>query len=196
MAVLELEFQNFLKESRDLHEKLYPGFVIDENSFIKLASQKWAILSIEEKAGFQVQWNKASDAEVEDDEVQDVPKNVTSCQATLASFDPNWVEDTQKMLADANNVKNSKQRQNLNISDTEMEDLNEHPSTPKLSQQHSQSHFSPFLNFSQKMRRKLIRENPNFSTGKLMSLISEMWKNLPEEEKRTQARDNDMDDIE
>ena len=25
MAVLELEFQNFLKESRDLHEKLYPG---------------------------------------------------------------------------------------------------------------------------------------------------------------------------
>ena len=56
--------------------------------------------------------------------------------------------------------------------------------------------FSPFLNFSQKMRRKLIRENPNFSTGKLMSLISEMWKNLPEEEKRTQARDNDMDYIE
>lgn len=44
------------------------GFVIDENSFIKLASQKWAVLSIEEKAGFQVQWNKASDAEVEDDE--------------------------------------------------------------------------------------------------------------------------------
>ena len=128
--------------------------------------------------------------------VQDVPKNVTSCQATLASFDPNWVEDTQKMLADANNVKNSKQRQNLNISDTEMEDLNEHPSTPKLSQQHSQSHFSPFLNFSQKMRRKLIRENPNFSTGKLMSLISEMWKNLPEEEKRTRAHDNDLDDIE
>jgi len=193
MAVLDVEFQNFLKESRDLHEKLYPGFVIDENSFIKLASQKWAVLSIEEKAGFQVQWNKASDAEVEDDEVQDVPKNVTSCQATLASFDPNWVEDTQKMLADANNVKNSKQRQNLNISDTEMEDLNEHPSTPKLSQQHSQSHFSPFLNFSQKMRRKLIRENPNFSTGKLMSLISEMWKNLPEEEKRTRAHDNDLD---
>ena len=76
--------------------------------------------------------------------VQDVPKNVTSCQATLASFDPNWVEDTQKMLADANNVKNSKQRQNLNVSDTEMGDLDEHPSTPKLSQQHSQSHFSPF----------------------------------------------------
>ena len=126
--------------------------------------------------------------------VQDVPKNVTSCQATLASFDPNWFEDTQKMLADANNVKNSKQRQNLNISNTEM-DLDEHPMTPK-SLRHSQSNFSPFLNFSQKMRRKLIRENPNFSTGKLMSLISEMWKNLPEEEKRTQARDNDLDDIE
>ena len=44
------------------------GLLIDENSFIKLASQKWAVLSIEEKAGFQVQWNKASDAEVEDDE--------------------------------------------------------------------------------------------------------------------------------
>ena len=44
------------------------GFVIDENSFIKLASQKWAVLSIEEKAGFQVQWNKALDAEVEEDE--------------------------------------------------------------------------------------------------------------------------------
>ena len=112
--------------------------------------------------------------------VQDVPKNVT-----LASFDRNWVEDTKKMLADANNVKNSKQRQNLNVSDTEMGDLDEHPSTPKLSQRHSQSHFSPFLHFSTKMRRKLIRENPNFSTGKLMSLISEMWKNLPEEEKRT-----------
>ena len=25
MAVLDLEFQNFLKESRDLHEKLHPG---------------------------------------------------------------------------------------------------------------------------------------------------------------------------
>ena len=44
------------------------GLLIDENSFIKLASQKWAIVSIEEKAGFQVQWNKASDAEGEDDE--------------------------------------------------------------------------------------------------------------------------------
>ena len=44
------------------------GLLIDENSFIKFASQKWADLSIEEKAGFQVQWNKASDAEVEDDD--------------------------------------------------------------------------------------------------------------------------------
>ena len=73
----------------------------------------------------------------------------------------------------------------------------EHPmtTTPKSQNRHnSQSNFSPFLNFSQKMRRKLIRENPNFTTGKLMSLISEMWKNLPDEKKGTPG--NDMDDIE
>merc|ERR1712080_669445 len=182
MAVLDLEFQNFLKESRDLHEKLHPGVVIDENLFVKLASQKWADVSME----FHVQINKAvsEHSHFDQDHVEDVPKKVTS-------FDPNWVEDTQKMLANANDVI-IKQRQNLNISTTEM-DLDEHPMTPK-SLRHSQSNFSPFLNFSQKMRRKLIRENPNFTTGKLMSLISEMWKNLPEEEKGTQS--HGMDDIE
>ena len=162
------------------------GVVIDENLFVKLASQKWADVSLEKKAEFHVQMNKAvsEHSHFDQDHVEDVAKKVTS-------FDPNWVEDTQKMLATANDVI-IKQRQNLNISNTEM-DLDEHPMTPK-SLRHSQSNFSPFLNFSQKMRRKLIRENPNFTTGKLMSLISEMWKNLPEEEKGTQS--HGMEDIE
>ena len=43
--------------------------MIDENLFIKLASLKWADVSLEKKAEFQVQWNdEASSDQVDFDQ--------------------------------------------------------------------------------------------------------------------------------